>query len=285
MDSVYEKCIVFGTGTLAYECAKILKSIYKVDMVYEYASYKQSRLEEKAIKINLNYKRLSNKEECDRVMQSICQAKRSTLIVSASNVYIFPNYVTQNEKIKIINYHPALLSMHLGRNAEAWSIFEQDEKTGVTWHEVTEQIDQGKVLIKQEINLDKEITSIKLMIMQYKLGSALFKKIIGNILNNKLIEESDELKRGKMHMSWDIPNDGKLDLNWEQKKISAFLRCMDYGGLDVLGRPYIVENDEKYIWDSYEISMTGEKREDRITKSIMRNDITFYLINYRKSGM
>lgn len=163
----FEKCIVMGTGQLAFNCARYLKEISQLDMVLEFGNYTLSGLKNLCIKNNMPYRAVPGKLECDEVMSQIVKSKEKTLIISASNTYIFPQYVTQSSNILIINYHPALLTGHLGRNAEAWAIYNLDKMTGVTWHEVTSKIDQGAILAEQTIMLNDDMTSLKLMMKQY----------------------------------------------------------------------------------------------------------------------
>ena len=241
MNCYFEKIIIIGTGQFAFNCAKYLREIAHLDYIYEYGSYAQSGLEVLCSKNGISYKQFSNKAECDNLMYGIERSNNKTLIVSASNIYIFPKFITDNARVKIINFHPALLTKHRGRNAEAWAIFEQDKVTGVTWHEVTSEIDQGAILAEREVALDSDITSVKLMLKQYQVGYELFKIFIGQIIDNKDIPTKTPTDYGKMHYSYERPTDGILDLDWSGDKISAFLRSMNYGGLNVMGPPFIVK--------------------------------------------
>ena len=65
-----------------------------------------------------------------------------------------------------------------------------------------------------------------------------------------------------MHYSWETPEDGRLDTGWQFQKISAFLRALDYGGLDVVKRPYLVQNGNSIFWKSYQIIMEPQEKEE-----------------------
>lgn len=283
MECYFEKCIVIGSGQFAFKCAKYLKEEFQLDCVYEYGSYMQSRLGDLCKKDNMPYVKLCDKTDCNDLMASVITSKKKTLIISASNIYIFPAYVTECSDVKIINYHPALLSHHLGRNAEAWAIYGQDEVTGVTWHEVTSEIDHGLILAEEIIELDNNINSIKLMIKQYQIGFLLFKKIIGKIIENKNIQKCTVQKYGNMHFSYEKPNDGVLDLSWNIEKISSFLRSMDYGNLNIMGRPYFVEKNIKYVWDSFEI-LENERQLTENDKAIKKENLICILRNVRQEN-
>lgn len=249
---VFEKCIIIGSGKFAFTCAKYLSERCNLDGIYEYGGYVQSRMADLCMKNHLPYDCL-DKVKCDLLMEKLSQDRKRTLIVSASNIYIFPQYVVECSHIKIINYHPALLTKYLGRNAEAWSIYNQDEVAGVTWHEVTTQIDHGAILAESIVKLSRDITAVKLMLRQYWLGNELFREFIENILRDVPVEKKIVKEYGVLHYSYEKPNGGILDLSWDEDKISAFLRSMDYGNLNVMGKQILIEAGIGYGWDSYEI--------------------------------
>lgn len=278
----FEKCIVMGTGQLAFNCARYLKEICQLDNVFEFGSYVQSGLKNLCRKNDMPYKKLSTKLECDEVMKEIVNSGVETLIISASNIYIFPKAVIQNKNILAINYHPALLSKHLGRNAEAWAIYDRDKTTGVTWHEVTTKVDQGAILAEDTIMLDDDITALKLMIKQYQAGYRLFKEFIGKVLQKKDINKRVVSSYGKMHYSYEKPNNGILQLEWDGQKISAFLRSMDYGALQVMGLPCIIEENKKYYWDSYRIFTDYAETGLLDSKIIRKDDYVFVLYHYHE---
>ena len=287
MNFCFEKCIVIGTGQFAFNCAKYLRDVYRLDCVYEYGGYTQSGLKTLCEKGGIPYIKLAAKAECDKRMHDIEGNGKKTLIVSASNIYIFPKFLTESTHIQIVNYHPGLLTRHLGRNAEGWAIYEQDRVAGVTWHEVTSEIDHGLVLAEETITLDEGVTSVRLMMRQYQVGFALFKEFIGRILKDEEIQTVHYTDYGKLHYSFESPNDRVLDLTWKQDKISAFLRSMDYGGLNVMGKPFVVEGGTKYCWDRYKIldndSEEASFEEGALNHKIIRKEnVSFVLQNYHK---
>ena len=75
------------------------------------------------------------------------RANKRTLIISASNNFLFPDTLTDNPNITIINFHNALLPELPGRNAPSWAIYLGKNKTGITWHYVTKGVDEGDIII------------------------------------------------------------------------------------------------------------------------------------------
>lgn len=260
MKQVYNKVIIIGSGKMAFCCAKIVKEESNVDIfVFSYKAQMESGLQMLCEKNKIEYKAYNDAKllECELIA-----LKGKILIISAFNIYIFPEELIRKRNVTIINYHPALLPKHPGRNAEAWAIFEQDKVTGITWHKVTKKIDNGEILIQRKIPLDEGITSLKLMIIQQKVAIEAFKKIIKKLLTDTMSAYEQEKTNTKVHYARQVPNNGILDTEWDIQKISAFLRAMDYGKLRILGTPIVMIEKKSYTWDSYNIIAEEEENVD-----------------------
>lgn len=207
--------------------------------------------------------------EQTRLKSHLKSLSKPALIISAANPYLIPAAVLKNEHIRAINCHNALLPRHPGRNAEAWAIFEQDAGSGITWHFITPEVDAGNILIQQSIALDASFTSLSLHNQQHKLAFQSFQQIIPDVLMERIQGMPQDLsRRAELHYSWQIPNNGYLDLAWHADKISAFLRAMDYGILETLGKPRVEFDGGCYYWRCYSIekmpqSLLQEKVEIR----------------------
>lgn len=71
----------------------------------------------------------------------------------------------------------------------------------------------------------------------------------------------------KMHKIKEIPNNGYINLDWLFNKISAFMRAMDYGNLQVLSKPKLKLDTSTYIWNNYKIlsSNSTVNSKDRVS--------------------
>jgi methionyl-tRNA formyltransferase len=242
--------LVIGTGRLAFDCARLIREAGEYPEICEYAAYLEYWLQARCAGADFPYARTDDIALAAR----LDALPSSSIVVSASNLYIFPRRITDRQDLTLINYHAALLPHHPGRNPEAWSIFDQDKETGATWHLVTSEVDGGPILAAESFPITDNTTSLRLMSLLTKCGAKLFGDILPSLLSGKYSSREQEGARGEIHYGYDIPAGGVLDISWQGAKISAFLRCMDYGKLDVLGRPSACLNGTKYIWDSYRVN-------------------------------
>lgn len=278
---MFKKAIVIGTGKLAFTCAKMLLEKGVECEIFEYNEYPYSQLAFLCTNKGVKYHQVRKNE----ITEYLQQIEVPTLVVSANNTYIFPIQVVNNSNLLIVNFHPALLPKHPGRNAEAWSIYEGDEVTGITWHLVDEKIDHGKVVYQSELPIRQQTTSLQLMSSQFVMAGNGFKHIsdslIQNDINYTIYKEVDE--QPLIHYAKDIPNNGMLDLNWPIEHISRFLRAMDYGKMQVMGRPYFINHEKRYIWDKYRIDINPAKEKSNLSKGIFcNNEKMITLINLRE---
>ena len=183
---------------------------------------------------------------------------KQTLIVSASNRYLFPKEIIEKENLTIINYHGALLPHYPGRNAECWTIFEGNTQGGLTWHLVTPEVDAGDILIQKTTEITDKTTSFSLLRTYSNLAIAGFCEILLPVLRGEVIPQRQIGEREQLRYSWMKPNGGFLNADWDYRQIGCFLRAMDYGPLEVMGKPKIVIDGNERIITKYVLQADGE---------------------------
>ncbi len=250
---IFEKALVMGTGGLPFQCVSSLARFFdKKDItVMETRIARVSVLE--ALCAQNKIKFLSfRKPTAEETLRNITER---TLVVSAVNIYLFQPWFIQKENITIINYHNSLLPKHRGRNAEAWAIFDGDEKAGITWHFVDDGVDTGRIIEQKAVYIEPDMTSILLLKRQNQLAAQRFDSFIAQIVNGGIWGTAQaHTADGSLHLLKDIPNGGRLDLSWDIHKICRFLRAMDYGAIRTLGYPTVTLRKEAYHISHYALS-------------------------------
>lgn len=250
MNSKFEQIVIFGSGSFAEKCILFLRELNIPLSVYEANTTKIATLYNIATQKDIIYYNLAAQE----TFSQLAAIRKRTLLFLLGCNHLLPQEVINNEFLSIVNYHNALLPRHPGRNAEAWSIFEQDEVTGITWHYVDERIDAGDIILQKEIPISDFITSLALLKKQNEVAFNSLKEIIKDILEDTVTcVKQDDSARGKLHLSSDVPNGGILDVSWDLDKIKAFLCAMDYGALRTMGHASIIINNSKLIWRKVKI--------------------------------
>lgn len=252
---MFDRIIVIGAGTVARKCAKLLRK-KDIDILFIESENSDSLSAQNFCnRNNINYVQFSK----DKLTEFFSKIVEKTLIISASNRYLFPSLILSKPNIKVINYHGALSPKYPGRNAEAWAIYNGDKNGGITWHYVVKEVDAGDIIIQETVPIGIETTSFSLLREYSKLAIVAFNKIINSVLNETaFVVEQVSSERHPIRYSWHIPNNGELNLDWNESKMSEFLRAMDYGPLSILGEPFFNYQGKKYEFSKYEINAKPE---------------------------
>ena len=115
-------------------------------------------------------------------------SKQIDLIVLAGFLLKIPRKFIQEFNGKIINVHPSLLPKYGGKgmygdNIHKLVLSNKEKKTGITFHYVNENYDEGKIIAQYEIEIDgyETLNSLKKKISREELLN--YPKIISLFLN------------------------------------------------------------------------------------------------------
>lgn len=228
----FEKVFVIGTGTIACNCARLIKSKYFHVSLIEGRIGDLISSKQFCELNNIEFFKLTK----DEITSFFSQLEERTLIISASNRYLFPSEILRKDNLEIINFHGALLPDFPGRNAEAWAIYSGKEYGGITWHKVVEQVDAGDILVQQKVSITDKTTSFTLLREYTRVAFTAFESLIDSLLVGQInYTKQSSPVNDKLYYSWERPNNAFCDFDWSGSEISRFLRAMDYGPLQTLG--------------------------------------------------
>ncbi len=128
----------------------------------------------------VNDKNFKNREDFDKELVKEIKKDEVDLVVLAGFMRILTPIFTKN--ITAINIHPSLLPLFKGANAIKKS-FESDMKVaGVSVHEVTDELDGGKILAQECFNKENlDFNEFEKRI--HKIEYSLYPKVILKYLN------------------------------------------------------------------------------------------------------
>jgi len=98
------------------------------------------------------------------------------------------NQIVQKEILDIprhgcINVHAGLLPRYRGPASNFWVLFNGEEKTGITFHYMTEGVDDGDIILQKELRILPDDTEDTLDMRLAKLGSESICEVINQIGN------------------------------------------------------------------------------------------------------
>lgn len=109
------------------------------------------------------------------------QGVEPDLIVVVAYGQIIPGSIIYFPKFRSINVHFSLLPKYRGASPVQWALLGGEEKTGITIFELNEKMDEGNILIQQEIDIFPEDTAGELEIRLAEAGAHLLLRTVENI--------------------------------------------------------------------------------------------------------
>lgn len=231
METNFQRIVVIGYGKATGE---ILKYIHdrRADYGYglefiEHEPHALSVTAQICTERGIPFASMPDKRALGRYLGEI---QEKTLIVSASNNFLFPAALVERDNITIINFHNALLPDYPGRNAPSWVIYQGEERTGITWHYVTAGVDEGSIIIQKGCEIGPDTKAYELTERLMDLACEGFYECFDAVLRENAQARPQEMTpERRMYRSTEIPGDGFLNLEEEPEKQYRLLRSVDYG--------------------------------------------------------
>ncbi|MFD1316354.1 methionyl-tRNA formyltransferase [Namhaeicola litoreus] len=177
---------------------------------------KQSAVKEYALKRNLPVLQPNNLK-ADHFVQELINLKVNLQIVVAFRmlpkvVWSLPNYGT-------FNLHASLLPHYRGAAPINWAIINGEKKTGVTTFFLNENIDEGAIILQQEVDIDKNETAGDLHDKLMLTGSKLVIETVQLIASEKVFPKKQSNESFKLAPKLTSEN---CRIDWSQDVYNVF---------------------------------------------------------------
>lgn len=133
---------------------------------------------------------LKNKDSIE-----ILKSFSSDIILVATFNQILPVEVVKIARLMAINLHPSLLPKYRGATPTTWAINNGEQKTGVTAHLLTRDVDRGDIIIQKEIDIDINDTDGTLRKKLAKLAGEVSGELISKIYHNNICYKPQDEKK------------------------------------------------------------------------------------------
>lgn len=140
-----------------------------------------------------------------------------------------------------INFHDALLPKYAGAHATSWAILNGETAHGVTWHEMTDLVDAGRILKQRRVSIAADETALSLNAKCYEAGSESFAELTDDLTSGTLSPAAPGLE-GRTYFPLHKRPPAAAVIRWERPaaELSALARALDFGpSPNPLGLPKI----------------------------------------------
>ena len=143
------------------------------------------------------------------------------LVVAYGN--LIPNWILKSN-IKAINIHYSLLPSYRGASPIQSSLLNNDKKTGVTFMQMSEDLDSGKVIKSFEVPINKNDNKSSLEKKLTKLSILNLEKVITDFYSNKIIPVDQEHEKAS-YCKKILKEDSIINFKESAEKIFAKFRA------------------------------------------------------------
>jgi natural product biosynthesis luciferase-like monooxygenase protein len=167
-------------------------------------------------------------------------------LFSVANLGILPVELIARADKLALNFHDGPLPRYAGLNAPAWALMAGERQHGITWHEMTERVDAGRIAQQVMFALARGETAFSLNTRCYEAGLAGFEALLADITRG----EVPALQPQQGERSW-FGRDRRpaalatLDLSRPAAELEALVRALDFGPYrNPLARPKLWLGDQ-----------------------------------------
>jgi methionyl-tRNA formyltransferase len=122
-----------------------------------------------------------------------------------------------------VNLHPSLLPNYKGCFSSTWAIINNEKHTGITYHMMTKNIDEGNILLQESIDITDTDTSYSLFHKLVTLGISRLGNVFRSI-NSGCVGIPQEGKGS--YYPRKLPYEGKIKNEWDDSFKTRFIRAM-----------------------------------------------------------
>jgi amino acid adenylation domain-containing protein len=239
-------CFVIGEGTLPRKCAEILlekghkiKGIISPDRAIREWTEEKNIVYLKSIK---KLKKVLAEEKCDYLFSIVNQS-------------IIPEEIFALAQKGAINYHDAPLPKYAGVNATSWALINQEQKHGITWHVISEEVNAGEILKQVMIEIAPAETTLTLTSKCYQAAIAAFDELVDELASQTVKASKQNLQQRSYFPRSKKPKAaGIIDFHSSAEEIDALVRGLDFGSYaNPLGSAKLALHKDFVIITSLEI--------------------------------
>ena len=151
-------------------------------------------------------------------------------LFSIANLSLIPTAVWQAATCGAANFHDGPLPRHAGLNAPAWALLEGETRYGVTWHAMSDAVDEGDIYVQSTFDIDEEENVLTLNTKCFEAGIASFTELVDLIETGALAGRPQDLSERTYHARHDRPGAaGTLDFAATTADVDRIARALNFG--------------------------------------------------------
>lgn len=156
------------------------------------------------------------------------------VILVACFPYILPRNLLELPRLGCFNLHPSLLPAYRGPAPLFWQLRCGEERTGVTLHRMTEQVDAGDIVAQAAVALPNGLTGPEADALLAGRGARLVLETLPRLAEGAL-RPRPQREDDSSYFPWPAAGDFQVSTGWPARRAFNFIR-----GTAEWGRPHSI---------------------------------------------
>lgn len=170
-------------------------------------------------------------------------------LFSIANLAIIPREVLALPRKGAINFHDGPLPRYAGLHATSWALIRKEKVHGITWHSMSDEVDQGDIVKQRRVPTVDGETAFTLNAKCYEAAIDSFAELVDELAGDRLEPRRQNVGEQEYFSKYKRPP-AACTLFWNQSAddISALVRALDFGSYaNPLGLPKLTIGQEVFI--------------------------------------
>ena len=175
-------------------------------------------------------------------------------LFSIANLRIVAPEMLARAKRRAINFHDSLLPAYAGLNATSWAIMAGEAGHGITWHEMTGEVDGGRILRQRSFPLAPDDTAFTLNAKCYEAAAESFAVLVEELARDRVAVIEPRGATSYFGRKDRPRGAATIDFTRPAREIVALVRALDFGAYpNPLARPKLLVGENVLLARSAEL--------------------------------
>ncbi len=151
-------------------------------------------------------------------------------LLSITNLTIIPAAALKLPRRGAVNFHDGPLPRFGGLYAPAWALMAGEKEYGITWHAMTDAVDEGDIVLQRRFPVDAGETSLSLNTKCFQAGIESFPELVDILAGAGTPPIKHALDKSTYRGLADRPR-ALASLDWSRpaEELAALVRALDFG--------------------------------------------------------
>lgn len=156
------------------------------------------------------------------------QALEYDVLLSCGFSYIINEVAINTAKIMALNVHPTLLPKYRGYRSGPYIVINGEKQSGITIHELTEEMDRGDILAQQSFEVTPFDTTKSVFRKACELEPPIILEVLQNLQQNNIKRIPQDESEATEYNYIRTPKDSLIDIEKPLKELYNAIRACDY---------------------------------------------------------